>query len=125
MNGHDGKTVLVVDDDVDLLALVASVLREEGFEVSTAENGREALDAVSRGMPDLILLDMKMPVMNGWEFSREFRTRHGGAAPILVLSAADDARKRAAEIGADGLVSKPFELDALLRAVDEHIRPRR
>lgn len=122
MNPTSARKVLVVDDDVDLLALVAMVLRDEGFDVKTAEDGRQALDSVSREMPDLILLDMKMPVMNGWDFSRQFRTKYGKAAPIVVLTAADDARKRASEIDADGLVGKPFELDALLAMVRRHTK---
>ncbi len=111
------KTVLVVDDDQELLDLVAFILEQTGFDVRKASNGLEGLEAVAQAMPHLILLDMKMPVMDGWEFAKQLRARHDHATPIVVLTAADDARKRAMEIGAVGWVSKPFDLDTLLNAV--------
>ena len=119
--GDRAKTVLVVDDDRDLLSLVSLVLEEEGFHVETAADGREGLEAVKGGMPNLILLDMKMPVMNGWEFAREFQSRYDSRAPIVVITASEDARKRAEEIGAAGWIGKPFDLDALVRVVRSHI----
>lgn len=119
----DGKRVLVIDDDPDLLALVASVLEDEGYEVRTAPDGREALVSVESAMPDVILLDLKMPVMSGPEFAQAFRARYDSRVPIVVLTAADDARKRAAEIHADGLISKPFDLDELIDTVRRHTSP--
>ncbi|MBI3978821.1 MAG: response regulator [Chloroflexi bacterium] len=116
------KTVLVVDDEEDIRYLIALILESEGYRVETAMDGRAALTAIERRMPDLIVLDMKMPIMNGWEFAREFRARHNGQVPILVLTAADDARKRAEEIGAAGWLGKPFELDALVRAIGRYVR---
>ena len=70
------RWVLVVDDDPDLLGMVELLLDSVGFQVMTAGEGREALERVAQRMPDLILLDMKMPGMNGWDFAREFRARH-------------------------------------------------
>lgn len=124
MNADDSKTVLVVDDDQDLRSLVALVLEEEGYEVETAADGKQGLDAVKRAMPDLILLDMKMPVMDGWEFAREFRARFNGQAPIVVLTAAADAKKRAEETGAVDWIGKPFDLDTLVNVVGRDIRLR-
>ena len=112
--------VLVVEDDADLVALLELVLADAGYRVRTAREGREALDRVSEGMPGLVLLDMRMPGMNGWEFAREFRARHGRAAPIVVVTAAENARARAAEIEAEGWLSKPFEIDEMLRLVARH-----
>jgi len=112
----------VVDDDQDLRSLVAMVLEEEGYTVETAADGRQGLDAVNRGMPDLILLDMKMPVMDGWEFAREFRARYNFKVPIVVLTAAADAKKRAEETGAVDWIGKPFDLDTLLSVVGRDIR---
>ena len=112
------KVVLVVDDDPDILSLVALVLRGEGYVVETAADGAEALAAVARRLPNLILLDMKMAGMDGWQFAREFHARYDSGAPIVVLTAADDARKRAQEIGAQGWLGKPFTLDDLIAAVD-------
>ncbi len=115
------RKILVVDDDRDLQTLVAFVLESEGYQVETASDGQQGLDMVERGMPALILLDMKMPVMDGWEFAREFHARYNSGAPILVLTAAEDARKRAEEIGAATWIGKPFDLDALVATVARHL----
>ena len=71
-------------------------------------------------MPGLILLDMRMPGMNGWEFAREFRARHGRAAGIVVVTAAENARARAAEAEAGGWLWKPWRIDDVLRIVAGH-----
>lgn len=116
------KTVLVVDDDKDILTLASIVLGDEGYEVQTAVDGREALESLKDHLPDLILLDMKMPVMDGWEFARNFRVEHGSATPIVVFTASVDAKKESQEIGAVGWLGKPFDLDRLVAVVDRHIR---
>ena len=110
--------ILVVEDDPDLLSLVELVLSDAGWRVLTAPEGRAALARVAAEMPALILLDMRMPGMNGWDFAREFRARHGRAAPIVVVTAAENARARAEEIGAEGWLAKPFDLDDILRAAE-------
>ena len=115
--------VLVVEDDPDLAALEADVLVESGHAVEIASNGREALDAVERAPPDLILLDMKMPVMGGREFAEEYRRRAPEAAPIVVVTAADDAQRRAAEVGASAWIGKPFDPDALVDKVASLLDP--
>lgn len=112
----------MVDDDRDLLPLIALVLEGEGYTVQTATDGREALEIIERGMPDLILLDMKMPVMNGWEFARQFRAKYDYQTPIVVLTASQDARKRAEEIDAVGWIGKPFDLDNLISVVNRHVK---
>jgi CheY-like chemotaxis protein len=71
-------------------------------------------------MPAIVLLDMRMPGMNGWEFAREFRSRHGRACPIVVVTAAENARQRAEEIGAEGWLAKPFDIEDVVRAVRTH-----
>jgi CheY-like chemotaxis protein len=109
--------VLVVEDDPDLAALEADVLQESGHEVEIASNGREALEAVQRAAPDLIVLDMKMPVMGGREFAEEYRKREGKTAPIVVVTAADDAQRRAAEVGASAWIGKPFDPEVLVEKV--------
>ncbi|MHB1132876.1 MAG: response regulator [Chloroflexota bacterium] len=111
------RSILVVDDDPDITQLVAFVLGEEGYRVRIAADGQEGLDAVGTELPDLILLDMKMPVMDGSEFAQRFRAAHDDAVPIVVLTAAADARKRAEEVGAQGWLGKPFSLDSLIAAV--------
>lgn len=115
--------ILVVEDDPDLLALLEMVLGEAGYAVRTASDGRAALERVAEEMPALILLDMRMPGMNGWEFAREFRARHGRRAPIVVVTAAENARARADEIAADGWLAKPFDLADVMRAAERHAGP--
>ncbi len=115
--------VLVVEDDGDLAALVEMIVSEAGYLVRTAADGALALRRVSESMPGLIFLDMRMPVMNGWEFAREFRGRYGHAAPIVVVTAAENARQRAEEIGAEGWLEKPFELDDVVRTVLTFLGP--
>lgn len=119
----DAPGLLVVEDDPDLSGLMKMILGDAGYAVRTAENGAVALARVAEEMPRVILLDMRMPVMNGWEFAREFRARHGRAARIVVVTAAENARMRAQEIDADGWLEKPFELDAVLDAVALHLAP--
>lgn len=113
-------TVLVVEDDRDLLALMEMILSDAGYRVRTAVEGRAALDRIAEEMPALILLDMRMPGMNGWDFARAFRARHGRAAPIVVVTAAEDARARADEIEADGWLAKPFDLEEIVAAAERH-----
>ncbi len=113
----DRAPVLVVEDDPDLAGLLQMILADEGYAVETAANGAEALRNVAVRMPAVILLDMRMPVMNGWEFARAFAARYGHAAPIVVVTAAEDARARAEEIGADAWLAKPFDVDDVLRTV--------
>ncbi|GEJ56309.1 response regulator [Anaeromyxobacter diazotrophicus] len=115
--------VLVVEDDPDLLSLVEMILRDAGHEVAVASDGLQALARVEERMPAVILLDMRMPVMNGWEFAREYRARYGHPAPIVVVTAAEDARARAQEIGADAWLEKPFDLDDVVRMVDRFAAP--
>ncbi|HVI96458.1 MAG TPA: response regulator [Anaeromyxobacter sp.] len=115
------RGVLVVEDDPDLLALMEMILQDAGHHVRTAPEGRAALARVAEEMPGVILLDMRMPGMNGWEFAREFRARHGRASPIVVVTAAENAAARAAEIGAEGWLAKPFDVGDVLSAVAHHL----
>ena len=114
--------VLVVEDQRDIRDFVAYVLETEGYRVSTADNGLVALEHVAREHVDVVLLDMRMPVMDGWAFAQAYRERPGPHAPIVVLTAAQDAAKRAAQIQADDYLGKPFELDDLLNVVARYAR---
>ncbi len=118
-----GREVLVVEDDPDMAAVVQMIVAEAGYQVRTACDGAEALERIAERMPGVILLDMRMPVMDGWEFAREFGARFGRAAPIVVITAAENARARAEEIGADGWLEKPFELDEVVRMVSRFLGP--
>ena len=115
-DGHHG-TVLVVDDDTSILDTVSSILSGEGYDVVSASSGQEALDAVARKRPLLILLDMRMPVMDGWAVARALRGQ-GITVPIVVMTAAESAQRWADEVGAEGYLAKPFGLDELLTTVE-------
>lgn len=108
--------ILVVDDDPSIRTTISEILVMEGYPVETAADGAEALQAVERAQPALVLLDMRMPVLDGWGFARALRDR-GMHLPILVMTAAQNARRWAEEIGAEGYLAKPFELLDLLNAV--------
>jgi CheY-like chemotaxis protein len=114
---HDGKSVLVIEDDPDMRGLLVLMLEEEGYVVRSAANGSVGLQAARAERPDLILLDMKMPVMDGWEFARRYREEGAERSPIVVMTAADDPRTPAAEIGAAGSLGKPVDLTVLFDTV--------
>lgn len=115
------QDVLVVDDDEDMIEVLELLLQDAGYATRTALNGQQALEAVARSMPALIVLDMLMPVMNGWQFAREFRARYGTGVPIVVASAAEHVQHRGDEIDAAGVLPKPFEVSDLLRLVAQHV----
>jgi two-component system alkaline phosphatase synthesis response regulator PhoP len=115
-----GKTIMVVDDEKRLVSLVESYLKQEGYRVVTAFNGREALTVAQRESPDLIVLDVMMPEMDGYEFMRKHRADHD--TPIILLTARVDDEEKVIglEVGADDYMTKPFrprELVARVRAV--------
>jgi CheY-like chemotaxis protein len=114
------RLILVVDDDASIREFIEMALIDEGYQVALATNGREALDRAVAERPRLILLDMAMPVMDGWAFARAYRATPGPHAPILVVTAAHEAAVRAAQAGADAYIAKPFDLDRLLEMVERH-----
>jgi two-component system, chemotaxis family, chemotaxis protein CheY len=118
---NDGAVILVVDDDEAILDIVQWALEDEGYEVRRATDGSEALGILSTLRPALILLDMRMPGMNGWEFAEAYRAFDGRRAPVIVMTAAQDACPLAAEIGADGCIGKPFDVDQLIGTVRQRI----
>jgi two-component system chemotaxis response regulator CheY len=111
--------VLVVDDDADVRNLLTDVLDLGGYSVETAEHGAIALEKVRRERPDLVLLDLMMPVMDGWTFLRQCQQEEACRdVPVVILSAASSVRGQSAvDVGADGLVLKPFEIDELMATV--------
>ena len=115
------RSILIVDDDPDILSIVEEILLLEGYAVRTASNGLEALRRVEDEPPRLILLDMRMPVMDGWQFASALRSQRASEVPILVMTAAKDAGERAREINAEGYLSKPFDIDELVRKVGEYL----
>ena len=114
--------ILVVDDEPNILATLAPLLRSRGYDVSTAMTGRAALESVERDSPDLIVLDLGLPDMDGVEVTRLIRD--GRATPIVVLSArgAEGDKVRALDAGADDYVTKPFGTEELLARVRVALR---
>jgi two-component system response regulator (stage 0 sporulation protein F) len=113
--------ILIVDDDRAVLETVTEILREEGYLVLPAASGREALDLAQTARPALVLLDMRMPQLNGWQFAAQLRAR-SLAIPIIVMTAAQDSTRWAEEIGAAGVLAKPFNLLDLLELVERLYR---
>ena len=114
------RPVLVVEDDATLRDIIEWALSEDGYRVTVAENGAVALRAIEQTLPSAILLDMRMPVMDGWTFARSYRERPGPHAPIIVLTAARDAAAWARQIQAADYLGKPFDVQQLLTIVERH-----
>jgi len=115
------RRLLVVDDDATIREMLQMVLESEGYEVVTAPHGKAAFALLEQVRPNVILLDMKMPVMDGWGFMAEYRRRPGAKAPVVILTAAQDDSRRAGEAGADAYVAKPFAIDDLITVLDRCI----
>ncbi|MEQ1603411.1 MAG: response regulator transcription factor [Pyrinomonadaceae bacterium] len=114
------RRLLVVDDEPNLLAAIAAVLRGEGYEVATARNGKDALLQIARSLPDLIVSDVKMPIMDGYKLARQLRSApHTKLIPIVFLSAKGDTDDRIEGFrsGVDIYLTKPFEPDELTAVV--------
>jgi CheY-like chemotaxis protein len=114
--------VLIVDDDLDMIEVIELVLHDAGYATRSALNGQQALDAVAAEMPALIVLDMLMPVMNGWQFAQVFRSRYGRAVPIVVATAAEHIERRRNGLDVTDVLPKPFEISDLLRLVARHVQ---
>ncbi len=112
--------LLIVDDEPNLLRAVAAVLRDEGFEITTARNGRDALTMVAQTPPDLIVSDVRMPGMDGFELARRLRSvEHFALIPIVFLTAKDETEDRVEGFrsGVDVYLTKPFEPDELIAVI--------
>jgi DNA-binding response OmpR family regulator len=111
-----GARILVVDDDVNLTRLLRAILRTSGFEVSTSGDSTEGLNVAESQPFDLIILDLRMPVMDGRTFYKELRAR--GVATPVVIASAYGARAAQAELGAQAAIEKPFDPDRLIDTVN-------
>ena len=120
-SGDVSKRVLVVDDEASIRDVVAAWLGDEGFAVSTASNGAEALRVLRDVRPDAIVLDLMMPVMDGWAFAEACHQLTAPAGiPILVVSAAyglSQTAERLRQFGVRACLAKPFNLDVLTATV--------
>jgi CheY-like chemotaxis protein len=123
-NGHASRTVLLVEDDEDIRGSISEILGDEGFEVVSAADGREALRWL-RGaaeLPRLILLDLMMPVMDGWAFrAAQLADPRLAEIPVVILSAATDVRKHAAQLHVEEYLPKPLDVPKLLHAIERHL----
>lgn len=121
-----GPRILVVDDEEHITELLAMALGYQGFEVERAGNGREALDAVGRRSPDLMVLDVMMPDLDGFEVARRLRRDEGAATriPIIFLTAKDTTQDKVEglRLGSDDYVTKPFSIEELVERVKAVLR---
>lgn len=106
--------ILVADDDTAIRELLTVAFEMEGYQVLAARDGAEALDVVESFAPDMIVLDMQMPLMGGRDFADAYHGRLGPHAPIIALTASRDPKTSAEEVGAYAYMPKPFELNELL-----------
>jgi CheY-like chemotaxis protein len=112
--------VLVVDDDSQVRGLTEAILKSYGYQVVVAADGQECMRRLSESRPDLIVLDLNMPVMDGWRFCAErqrLADRSLKAIPVLLLTGEDDATRHADALRAAGCLGKPVDPDDLLDAV--------
>ena len=115
------RCILIIDDDDSIREFMGMALSDEGYRILTAAHGAAALQLIAGSRPDLILLDMRMPVMDGWEFARRYRALPGPQAPIVVLTAGRSALEAAQEIGAADSLAKPFDIQELLAVIEHQI----
>ena len=122
-SSHGSARVLVVDDESNITDLVTTALRYEGFEVASAHDGREALAAVESFRPDLMVLDVMLPDVDGFEVQRRLLDR-GRPTPVVFLTARDSTedKVRGLTIGGDDYVTKPFSLDELVARIRSVLR---
>jgi CheY-like chemotaxis protein len=113
--------VLVVDDDDDICELLREALTDEGYAVATVPHGAAALELVKHHQPAVIIVDLRMPIMDGWAFVDQYRRVAKPPASILLLSALKDVEESAKRLGADGFIRKPFELAEVTAAVERCI----
>jgi len=110
--------ILVVDDDAAIRDVVADILQMSDYNVRTASNGAEALDQIQTDLPSAVLLDLMMPIMDGWEFLRRCRVIPSfKSLPVVVMSAAHDTASVAKELGAQAYLTKPFDMDTVLEII--------
>jgi CheY-like chemotaxis protein len=114
------RVVLVVEDDESIRNVITDVLEDRGFRVVGAANGAEALDRLERGRPDVMVLDLLMPVMHGWDFMESYADKTGGdTIPIVVVSVNPALPRSFNRFGVQSVVAKPFDVDDLLESVEE------
>jgi two-component system chemotaxis response regulator CheY len=109
--------ILLVEDDPGVLQSLSIVLEHDGHSVATATNGKEALDLVRESAPDLIILDLWMPVMNGWEFLGRLRETEGHVRDVPVIAVSADMHVKRQDLPVESFLPKPLDIDTLLTTV--------
>jgi CheY-like chemotaxis protein len=117
------RSILVVEDDSAIADVVGAILEEEGYVVRVARDGAAGLAAVAESMPNLVTLDLLMPVMGGWEFLRALQSRCASVPRVVIVSAYGVDPSDAQALGADACLRKPFEIGALLEIISRLIAP--
>jgi CheY-like chemotaxis protein len=121
------KRILLIDDNRRVREEIINILELEGFEVATAENGRTGLERIQADRPDLVLCDLMMPDMDGYETLKAIRANPATATlPVVLLTARDDetCQSRCADLGADDYVTKPFKILELIQTVQAAVKKR-
>lgn len=114
--------ILVIDDDPAILDILTQVLVAEGYRVEGCRNGQEALDLLRESTPRLILLDLWMPKMSGWEFrQQQLMLPHTADVPVVLLSAGGNLPRHLRDLQAVDAIAKPFDLGQLLDIVEEYV----
>ncbi len=118
----DNNTILVIDDDRNILAIIELYLKKAGFQVATCTTGYEAMQAFRNTKPTLVVLDVMLPGKDGWTILHEIRQE--GATPVIMLSAKGDTgeRVRGLELGADDYIAKPFDSNELVARIKAVLR---
>ena len=115
--------ILVVDDEPGIVQFVRGVLEEEGFDVTTAADGVRALEVAAGRAPDLVVIDMSLPRLDGVGVAAELRRLHGEDVKILLITADGRAAEKAQQVRAVDYLAKPFDLNRLLDKVDAALKP--
>ena len=111
-----GETILVVDDDADIQMTVRLALEISGYKVMEGSNAKEAFDAIAKCTPDLILLDVSLPLVSGWQLLEKIRSIPGlDETPVVITTAhvGNEVSRRATQLGASDYLAKPFDVEAL------------
>ena len=115
------ELILVIEDDDDIASSIELILLDAGYTVAVASNGRVALEQLARISPRLILLDMNMPVMNGWQFIAAYRQGPLRPVPLIAMTAAFHTDQNMRTIDADAVIAKPLEVQQLLTLITAFI----
>lgn len=119
--------ILIVEDDLVIADLIDQILRFEGYAISHVADGESAVNFVEQHRPDLVLMDLMLPVLSGAEASRRIKASAAARVahvPIVAMSAGVNLRANVGALPVDGLLAKPFDIDELLATVSIHVRPR-